>query len=134
MRHRTIKRHFRRGKDSRNALEKSLVKNVIEYEKVETTLAKAKFVRPEVEKLITISKVDSVANRRLLLKKLSDKKIVDKLLDDLGPRFKSRNGGYTRIRRTGIRHGDVAEMAQISFVEGKKKEPVVKEKKVAEKK
>lgn len=111
-----------RNHSSRKALLKGLIGAVIQREKIETTLAKAKFLQPDLEKLISISKDDTLYSRRRLLKWFEDKKIVEKLLKDIGPRFKDKKGGYTRIRRTDIRQGDSTQMVQVELVEGKKPE------------
>ncbi|MDP1709834.1 MAG: 50S ribosomal protein L17 [Candidatus Komeilibacteria bacterium] len=87
------------------------------YEKMETTLAKAKIIRPYVERLITSAKIDTLAARRAALAKLTDKKAVKKLFEEIGPRYKTRAGGYTRIRRVQTRLSDSAECAIISLIE-----------------
>lgn len=120
MAHRVSTSKFNRDKASRKALFKSLSLGFFKNEKIETTLAKAKAARPIFEKMITTSKESTLANRRRLIQILGDKNLVEKLLSDIGPRFKSRNGGYTRIQRSGIRQGDGTQMAVISMVEEKK--------------
>lgn len=116
MRHRKKKTTLGREKASRKALLRNLATSIIIYEKVKTTKAKAKAVRPEVEKLITIAKKNDLTARRKLLEVLYHKKAVNKALEILGPRYKERKGGYTRIINLGQRAGDGAEMAQIEFV------------------
>jgi len=91
--------------------------SLILHEKIETTVAKAKSLRPYVERLITSAKEDSLAARRRALVKLSHKNAVKKLFEVIGPKYKDRKGGYLRIRRTTRRDGDSAEKAQISLVE-----------------
>ena len=99
------------------ALMRSLAHNLILNEKIITTEAKAKSLRPYVEKLITHAKTDSVAKRRLVVARLgNDTMAMKKLFDTLGPRFAEREGGYTRIVRVGVRSGDGAVKAYIGFV------------------
>jgi|SRR3989338_6645751 len=116
MRHRKKGKILDRKKGSRQALLRSLATSVIIYEKVKTTQAKAKAVKPLVEKLVTIAKKNDLTARRKLLDVLYHKKAVNKALEILGPRYKDVNGGYTRIIKLGQRQGDGAEMAQIEFV------------------
>jgi large subunit ribosomal protein L17 len=89
----------------------------IKFERFETTVPKAKELRPVVERLITLGRNDTLAARRQVYSYLTDKTVVAKLFTDVGPRCKSRNGGYTRIVRTGYRNGDAAEMAIIELVD-----------------
>lgn len=101
---------------------KSMVKNlaieIIDHGKIKTTQTKAKAVRGVVEKLVTLSKNDTIQNRRLALKKLNNKSAVSKLFTEIGPKFKERNGGYTRIvKLADKRLGDASKMGYISFVE-----------------
>ncbi|MDX9893019.1 MAG: 50S ribosomal protein L17 [Patescibacteria group bacterium] len=116
MRHRQKTKILDRKKESREALLRSLATSIILYEKVKTTKAKAKAVKPMVEKLITVSKENNLTSRRKLLDVLYHKKAVKKALEVLGPRYKERRGGYTRIVKIGTRQGDGAEMVQIEFV------------------
>jgi len=118
---------FNRNMSSRKALLIGLIKSLVEYGKISTTLPKAKFLRPEIEKIVTMSKTNSLNNRRLLISRIGDKLLVSKLLDQIGPMFMERNGGYTRILKMVPRNGDASKMAEISFVEELKK-PVAKEK------
>ncbi|MFT6346311.1 MAG: large subunit ribosomal protein L17 [Myxococcota bacterium] len=92
---------------------------LLKHELIKTTLPKAKDLRPFVEKIITLAKVDSLANRRRAISILRDKELVGKLFDDIGPRLKERNGGYTRIMKFGFRTGDKAPMAIIELVDKK---------------
>lgn len=117
MRHGNGLRQLSRNTSHRRALLRNLATSFFKYEKFETTVQKAKELRPVVERLITTGKTDSVAARRRVASYLLDQKMVKKLFGDISPRFASRNGGYTRIVRTGIRHGDTAEMAIIELVE-----------------
>jgi large subunit ribosomal protein L17 len=116
MRHRSNKKILSRKKAPREAMLRSLATSVILYEKVKTTQAKAKVVRPIVERLITHSKSNTLNARRKLTETLYHKKAVAKALEVLGPRYIDRKGGYTRITKLGKRQGDGAEMAQIEFV------------------
>lgn len=116
MRHRKKGKILDRKKEARKALLRSLATSVIIYEKVKTTKAKAKAVKPLVEKLVTAAKKNDLNARRQLLTVLYHKKAVKKALEVLGPRYKERKGGYTRIINLGRRAGDGAEIVQIEFV------------------
>ncbi len=116
MRHRAKGRKLGREKAPRKALLKNLAQSVILYEKVKTTLAKAKEVRSLVERLITIGKKPGLTSRRRLLSKLPTELAVRKLLEELGPRYAQRNGGYTRLIKLGFRQGDAAQIVQIELV------------------
>jgi large subunit ribosomal protein L17 len=116
MRHRSIKKTLDRAKAPRQAMLENLATSLVLYEKIETTEAKAKTVKPIIEKMITRAKVKSVHNKQQLSRFVPDKKAVQKLLDVLGPRYKERNGGYTRIIKMAPRQGDGAHMAQIELV------------------
>ncbi|TAK20078.1 MAG: 50S ribosomal protein L17 [Chloroflexota bacterium] len=117
MRHRMTGRSLGRPSGERIALFRGLVTELIRYEKIRTTLPKAKEVRPIAEKAITLAKRGDLNARRLLLGRLYGDEIVDKAIHVLGLRFADRPGGYTRITRIGRRLGDNAEMAVIEFVE-----------------
>jgi large subunit ribosomal protein L17 len=116
MRHRKKKVTLDRKRGARDALLRGLATSVILYENVNTTLAKAKAVRPVVEKLITTGRKKSLDSRRKLMKVLTVESAVNKILEELGPRYASRPGGYTRIIKLGRRKGDGAEIAQIQLV------------------
>lgn len=116
MRHRNTKVTLDRKASSRGALLKGLVTQVVQYEHVTTTTAKAKAVKPLVEALITKSKTNSLTTRRYLMQHLASKLAVDKCLEVLGPRFQSVNGGYIRIIPLGARKGDGAQQSRIEFV------------------
>lgn len=116
MRHRKKGKILGRKIGPRRALVKGLAQSLILYEKIRTTLAKAQTVRPYVERLVTTAKNPTLANRRQLLAKLSTEGAVRKLIEVLGPRYKERKGGYTRITKLGRRQGDQAEVVQIEFV------------------
>lgn len=96
---------------------RNMAASILRHETIRTTLPKAKELRRVVEPLITLAKVDSVANRRLAFDRLRDKEVVGKLFTDLGPRFKARPGGYLRILKTGPRPGDAAPMAIIMLTD-----------------
>lgn len=116
MKHLKKGRKFHRGKGQRKALFKSLANNFILKEKIETTEAKAKEVRPKIEKLITIGKKQNLSGLRILTKQLP-KKAALKIYYELSPRYQNRNGGYTRIIKSAkIRKNDGAKMAVIEFV------------------
>ncbi|MBT6691499.1 50S ribosomal protein L17 [Candidatus Parcubacteria bacterium] len=116
MRHRNKKKILDRARAPRQAMLENLATSIILYEKITTTEAKAKAVKPMLEKLITRSKIKSVHNKQQLGSVLHDKKAVQKALDVLGPKYKERKGGYCRIIKIGPRAGDGANMAQIELV------------------
>ena len=116
MRHRNKGRKLGRLKAPRTHLLKNLAQSIILYEKVRTTEAKAKEVRSVVERLITAGKKPDVSTRRLLLRRVPTESAVKKLIEVLGPRYKNRNGGYTRITKIGQRQGDAAKMVMIELV------------------
>ncbi|MFA6410757.1 MAG: 50S ribosomal protein L17 [Candidatus Buchananbacteria bacterium] len=116
MRHRNKGKILDRKKAPRKALLRSLATSVIIYEKVKTTKAKAKTVKPIVEKLVTTAKKNDLTARRKLTEVLYHKKAVKKALEVLGPRYKDKKGGYTRIINLAPRKGDGAKMAQIEFI------------------
>ncbi len=109
-------RKFGRETDQRRALRRGLMKALIENTEITTTLARAKDIRRDTEKLITIAKKGGLANRRLLIARLNDLKSADLLMDVIAPQIK-RDSGYLRIERAGFRKGDNTEMATISFVD-----------------
>lgn len=116
MRHRVKKAILSRTKGPREALLRNLATSVILYEKVKTTKARAKFVRPLVEKAITIGRSSALASRRQLHRMFTVGNAVKKILEDLGPKYKERKGGYTRIVPLKRREGDAAEIVQIELV------------------
>jgi large subunit ribosomal protein L17 len=118
MRHHLSGRQLSRNSSHRHALLRNMSVALLRHETIRTTLPKAKELRRVVEPLITLGKTDSDAHRRLAFARLRDGTIVEKLFEDLGPRFKSRNGGYTRILRMMPRPGDAAPMALMQLVEG----------------
>ena len=117
MRHHNSKRKFGREKNLRNALMNSLALNLIVREKIKTTEPKAKELRPFIEKLVTKAKAGDIASRKLVVSKLVNrKKEVKKLFEVIAPRYKDKNGGYTRVLKLGARKSDGAKMAIIEFV------------------
>ena len=116
MRHRNTTKTLGRKTAARKALMRDLATSLVVFEKIKTTEAKAKAVRPVVEKLITTAKKGDLAARRRLYAFFSTTQPVDKMMEVIGPRFKDRNGGYTRITKIGHRQGDGADMAQIELV------------------
>ena len=109
-------RKFGRETDKRRALLRGLECSLIKYQSITVTLARAKEMRRETEKLITIAKKGGLANRRLLISRLDDIEVADLLMDVIAPQIK-RNSGYLRIEKAGFRTGDNSEMATISFVD-----------------
>jgi large subunit ribosomal protein L17 len=117
MRHRKSGRHLNRNSSHRKAMFSNMANSLFEHEIIKTTLPKAKELRRVAEPLITMAKEDSVAKRRLAFARLRDKTTVGKLFNELGPRYKERAGGYTRILKCGYRPGDAAPMAYIELVD-----------------
>ena len=118
MRHKKSKYRIGTNPAHRRSLLRNLASEVIDHEKIKTTHTKCKVVRPFVEKLITLAKVDTVANRRLALRKLGQTSVVKKLFEEVAPRYKERPGGYTRILKLSDRRiGDNAPMGFIALVE-----------------
>ncbi len=122
MRHRLSGRHLGRTSAHRAALYRNLANALVTHECIKTTLPKAKELRRFVERLITIAKVDTTANRRLAFARLRDKAVVEKLFDQIGKLSANRNGGYTRILKCGFRSGDQAPMAYIMLVDRPEKQ------------
>lgn len=117
MRHRLSGRKLNRNSSHRKAMFKNMIASLVEHEAIKTTLPKAKELRRFAEPLITLSKVDSVANRRLAFDRLRCKAAVGKLFNELGPRYEARPGGYVRILKCGFRTGDKAPMAFVELVD-----------------
>ncbi len=139
MRHRKAGSRLGRTTEHRLALMRNMSTSLFDKERIRTTLQKAKELRPFAEKLITLSKRESLHARRLVLRHVHDKAVVSKLFDSLSARYAQRPGGYTRIIKLGPRRGDNAEMAIIELVDAEigevsESEPAPKEKKVAKKK
>ena len=117
MRHKIKGRKLNRTSSHRKAMFQNLANALIKHEQIKTTLPKAKDLRSVVEKIITLGRVDNVANRRRAMAKLQDKEMVVKLFTVLGPRYIERKGGYTRVLKAGFRHGDMAPMAFIELMD-----------------
>jgi len=124
MRHQIAGKRLSRGKDARIGLRRTLINQFFEHERIQTTRAKAEAIRGEAEKLITLARnsaeltdMEKVNARRQAAARLNNPESVRKLFDNLGPRFSSRNGGYTRMLKMGPRLGDAAEMVLLEFVE-----------------
>ena len=120
MRHQRAGRKLGRTTTHRWAMFRNMLTSFFEWEKIETTSAKAKELRPLAEKMITFGKRGDLAARREVLKLIASKKIVRKLFDEIAPKFKSRSGGYTRIIRAGFRPGDSAPMSIIEIISEEK--------------
>ena len=124
-----------RTSEHRKALLKNMLNSLVKYEQIKTTLPKAKFLKPQADKLITLGKKDTLQTTKLLVSQLQDTKIADKVKKTLSKRYEKRKGGYTRIIKAGFRYGDNAPMAIIEFVDrdieakrvDKKKKDIVKE-------
>jgi large subunit ribosomal protein L17 len=117
MRHKLTGRQLGRNASHRKAMFRNMVISLVEHELIKTTLPKAKELRRFAEPLITLAKVDSVANRRLAFARLNSKEAVGKLFSQLGPRYNTRPGGYVRILKCGFRSGDKAPMAYVELVD-----------------
>lgn len=124
MRHQVAGYKLNRSKGARNALRRTLIKQLFTHERIQTTEAKAAAIRAEAEKIITTAKNsieaspdDKVAARRLVAAKLNDHGVVNKLFDEIAPRFSKRPGGYTRVLKLGPRQGDAAPMVLLELVE-----------------
>ena len=124
-----------RKSSHRKALERNMVTSLLKYERVKTTKAKAREIRRAAEKMITRAKVDSVHNRRIVAKTVQEKDVLNKLFVEIGPKYKERPGGYTRILKIGSRKGDAADMVILELVEEEvKKAPKKTKKKASSKK
>jgi large subunit ribosomal protein L17 len=117
MRHGKVYRKFNRTAEHRRAMFANMCAALIKHEQIMTTLPKAKDLRPVVEKLVTLGKRGGLTARRQAIAEIRDVGMVKKLFEVLGPRYKERNGGYTRIVKAGFRHGDNAAVAVIEFVD-----------------
>ena len=117
MRHKSGGRKLQRTSAHRTALFRNMSASLIKHEQITTTVAKAKELRPYIEKLVTLAKRGGLANRRLANRRLLDDTQLKKLFDVLAERYKDRNGGYTRVIKAGIRASDAAPMAIIEFVD-----------------
>ena len=117
MRHGMANRKLNRTSEHRRALLKNMLNSLVKYEQIKTTLPKAKFLKPQADKLITLGKKDTLHNTKMLVSKLQDIKSANKVKKKLSKRYEKRSGGYTRIIKAGFRYGDNAPMAIIEFVD-----------------
>ena len=117
MRHRLGHKKLNRTSEHRKALIKNMLNSLIKYEQITTTLPKAKVLKPEADKIVTLGKKNSLQNSRALIKKLQNTILANKVKKTLSKRYEKRNGGYTRIIKAGFRYGDNAPMAVIEFVD-----------------
>jgi large subunit ribosomal protein L17 len=117
MRHGVAQRKLNRTASHRTAMFANMAASLIQHEQIVTTLPKAKSLRPVVEKLVTLAKRGDLSARRLAASRIRDEAMTKKLFDVIGPRYKARAGGYTRVLKAGFRHGDNAAMAVIEFMD-----------------
>ena len=117
MRHGMANKRLNRTSEHRKALLKNMLNSLIKYEQIKTTLPKAKFLKPQADKIITLGKKDSLQNTKILVSELQDIKSANKVKKTLSKRYEKRSGGYTRIIKAGFRYGDNAPMAIIEFVD-----------------
>ncbi len=117
MRHKFSYKKLNRTSEHRKALIKNMLNSLIKYEQIKTTLPKAKVLRPQADKIITLGKKDTLHNTRALISKLQDSNSTNKVKKTLSKRYSNRKGGYTRIIKAGYRYGDNAPMAIIEFVD-----------------
>ena len=141
MRHGLGYKKLNRTSEHRKALIKNMLNSLIKYEQITTTLPKAKVLKPQADKIITLGKKESLQNTKILISKLQDSKSANKVIKTLSKRYEKRKGGYTRIIKAGFRYGDNAPMAVIEFVDrnveakrvDRKKKDISKEPKVEKK-
>ena len=117
MRHGFANKKLNRTSEHRKALLKNMLNSLIKYEQITTTLPKAKFLKPQADKIITLGKKETLQTTKMLMTKLQDKTSANKVTKTLSKRYEKRNGGYTRIIKAGFRYGDNAPMAVIEFVD-----------------
>ena len=117
MRHGLANKKFNRTTEHRKALLKNMLNSLIKYEQIKTTLPKAKFLKPQADKIITLGKKETLQTTKMLVSKLQDVKSANKVKKTLSKRYQNRKGGYTRIIKAGFRYGDNAPMAIIEFVD-----------------
>tara|TARA_B100001121_G_C18323597_1_gene449929 strand:+ start:126 stop:569 length:444 start_codon:yes stop_codon:yes gene_type:complete len=143
MRHSMVNKKLNRTSEHRKALLKNMLNSLIKYEQIKTTLPKAKFLKPQADKIITLGKKNTLQTTRMLVSQLQDTKSANKVKKTLSKRYEKRKGGYTRIIKAGFRYGDNAPMAIIEFVDRnieakkvdiKKKDPIKETDKKEEKK
>jgi len=141
MRHGIVNKKLNRTSEHRKALLKNMLNSLIKYEQITTTLPKAKFLKPQADKIITLGKKETLQTTKILMTKLQDITSTNKVKKTLSKRYEKRNGGYTRIIKAGFRYGDNAPMAVIEFVDrdveakrvDKKKKDTSKDKNVEKK-
>tara|TARA_B100001093_G_scaffold339699_1_gene324478 strand:+ start:706 stop:1149 length:444 start_codon:yes stop_codon:yes gene_type:complete len=117
MRHGFVNKKLNRTSEHRKALLKNMLNSLIKYEQIKTTLPKAKFLKPQADKIISLGKKDTLQTTKLLVSQLQDTKSANKVKKTLSKRYEKRSGGYTRIIKAGYRYGDNAPMAIIEFVD-----------------
>tara|TARA_B100000989_G_scaffold270220_1_gene226183 strand:+ start:273 stop:716 length:444 start_codon:yes stop_codon:yes gene_type:complete len=117
MRHGMVNKKLNRTSEHRKALLKNMLNSLIKYEQIKTTLPKAKFLKPQADKIITLGKKNTLHNTKILVSQLQDTKSANKVKKTLSKRYEKRSGGYTRIIKAGFRYGDNAPMAIIEFVD-----------------
>ena len=117
MRHGLVNKKLNRTSEHRKALLKNMLNSLIKYEQIKTTLPKAKFLKPQAEKIITLGKKETLQTTKILVSKLQDIKSANKVKKTLSKRYQNRKGGYTRIIKAGFRYGDNAPLAIIEFVD-----------------
>jgi len=117
MRHGFANKKLNRTSSHRKALLKNMLNSLIKYEQITTTLSKAKFLKPQADKIITLGKKEKLHSIKMLMSKLQDIKLTNKVTKTLSKRYENRKGGYTRIVKAGFRYGDNAPMAVIEFVD-----------------
>ena len=117
MRHGFANKKLNRTSEHRKALLKNMLNSLIKYEQIKTTLPKAKFLKPQADKIITLGKKNNLISTKNLISQLQDKKLANKVAKTLSKRYENRSGGYTRIIKAGFRYGDNAPMAIIEFVD-----------------
>jgi len=129
MRHGMANKKLNRTSEHRKALLKNMLNSLVKYEQIKTTLPKAKFLKPQADKLITLGKKDTLQTTKILVSQLQDLKSANKVKKTLSKRYEKRSGGYTRIIKAGFRYGDNAPMAIIEFVEREIEDKKVEKKK-----
>ena len=134
MRHKMGYKKLNRTSEHRKALIKNMLNSLVKYEQITTTLPKAKVLKPQADKLITLGKKDSLQNIRRIISKLQDEGSASKVRKTLSKRYENRNGGYTRIIKAGFRYGDNAPMAVVEFVDRDVEAKKVDKKKTEKKK
>ena len=138
MRHGLANKKLNRTSEHRKALLKNMLNSLIKYEQIKTTLPKAKFLKPQADKIITLGKKDTLHNTKMLVSQLQDTQSANKVKKTLSKRYEKRSGGYTRIIKAGFRYGDNAPMAIIEFVDrdekakGKDSGPIIEKKSTEE--